>query len=155
MGDLWIQVLTKSDRDLDTLSATFRLKMDAEDRVGYERAMQSDPTNAGLHDDAAMLDLELGRVSDAVAQFAASARLKPELPSAHFNLGTALSYAGRMDEAAAEFRRALEIRPDYPQAHNNLAGMLLQRGNISEALQHYHEAVRLESGLRGGLREHG
>jgi Flp pilus assembly protein TadD/mono/diheme cytochrome c family protein len=144
MGDLWIQVLTKSDRDLDVLSAAFRPKMTAEDRVGYERAMQSDPTNAGLHDDAAMLDLDLGRISDAVAQFAASARLTPELPSAHFNLGTALSYAGRMDEAVAEFRRALEIRPDYPQAHNNLAGLLLLRGNISEALQHYHEAVRLD-----------
>lgn len=144
MGDLWIQVLTKSDRDLDVLSAAFRPKMTAEDRIGYERAMQSDPTNAGLHDDAAMLDLQLGRVTDAVEQFAASARLKPELPAAHFNLGTALSYAGRMDEAIVEYRRALEIRPGYPQAHNNLAGILLQRGNISEALQHYREAVRLD-----------
>ena len=36
MGDFWIQVLTRDDRDLDTLAAAFRPKQLAEDIVGYE-----------------------------------------------------------------------------------------------------------------------
>src|SRR5262249_31699245 len=35
MGDLWFQVLTQTDRDLDVLLAAFRPKVVAEDIVGY------------------------------------------------------------------------------------------------------------------------
>src|SRR6185369_3977365 len=36
MGDLWIQVLTHSDRDLALLTDRFGAKVMAEDTIGYE-----------------------------------------------------------------------------------------------------------------------
>ncbi len=142
MGDLWIQMLPRSDRDLDALNRALHAKMTAEDLVGAEARLRLDPADAALHDDAAMLCLELGRPSDAVEHFRSALRVKPDDATAHFNLGTALNMSGRLDEALGEYRAALAKRPDYAQAHNNLGALLLQRGLYEDALSHFRDAVR-------------
>jgi Flp pilus assembly protein TadD len=144
MGDLWIQVLPRTERDLDTLTRALRPKVLAEDVLGYEREIERDPSSVALHDDVAQIYLQLGRPTDAVTHFAASARLNPGSAATHFNLGTALTVAQRLDEAANEYLRALSIRPDYARAHNNLGHLLMQRGDVQEALAHLQEALRLE-----------
>jgi Flp pilus assembly protein TadD len=144
MGDLWIQVLTRNPRDLAILVGQFRPKVLAEDAIGYERMIASDPRSAALHDDVAQIYLELGRASEAATHFAASAKLKPESAATHFNLGTALAVSGRVDEAVAELRAALRLDPGYARAHNNLGGILLHLGRTAEAIEHVREAVRLD-----------
>jgi cytochrome c-type biogenesis protein CcmH/NrfG len=144
MGDLWIQVLTRDGRDLDTLNAQFRPKVVAEDLVGYEQWIRTEPDSAALHDDAALLYLEAKRPADAVRHFAASVRLAPDSPSAHFNLGTALTVAGRTEEAIREYDRALLLKPDYAQAHNNLGSILLNSRRTPEAMEHLTRAVQID-----------
>ena len=142
MGDLWIQVLTRDARDLATLNAQFRPKVLAEDVIGYEARIKAEPGSAALHDDAALLYLDLGRPADAVRHFETSVAMKPESAAAHFNLGTALTVMGRADEAIARYRKALELRPDYAVAHNNLGGILFKLGRVDEAERHLTDAVR-------------
>ena len=125
MGDLWIQVLPRSGADLDRLSGDFRKKVAAEDVFGYEMEIERHPGDAPLHDDVALLYLELGRPDQAIAHFRTSAGLKPQSAAAHYNLGTALTVARRLDEAAREYREALRIDPAYANAHNNLGNVLL------------------------------
>jgi len=144
MGDLWVQVLTRDERDLQTLNAAFRAKAIAEDIVGYESMIRQDPRRVQLHDDVAQLYLEEGRAIDAAAHFEASAKLKPESAAAHFNVGTALAVAGKLDEAMDRYRQALRINPGYALAHNNLGNALLGRGHAAEALQQFREALRLD-----------
>ena len=144
MGDLWIQVLTRDDRDLQRLNDAYHPKLLAEDIVGYETMIRADPSRVQLHDDVAVLYPELGRAPEAAAHFEASAALKPQSAAAHFNLGTALTMAGRLDEAIVHYQRALQIRPDYGLAHNNLGNVLLRLGRADEALQHFHDALRLD-----------
>jgi Flp pilus assembly protein TadD len=144
MGDLWIQVLTRNNRDLETLIRDVRPKVLAEDVFGYEREIQRDPESVALHDDVAQVYLQLGRAQEAVAHFDASLRLNPQSPATHFNLGTALTVAGRFDEAIEQYGTALRLNPDYPRAHNNLGSVLMQRGNVQDAMAHFAEAVRLE-----------
>ena len=71
MGDLWIQVLTRDDRDLQILNAAYQPKLLAEDIVGYETMIQADPSRVQLHDDVAVLYLELGRAAEAGGHFEA------------------------------------------------------------------------------------
>jgi tetratricopeptide (TPR) repeat protein len=146
MGDLWLQVLTRDDRDLTTLVRGFQLKMLAEDVIGYETMIRADPTDGDLHDDVALLYLQLGRAEEAVAHFKASVTLKPLSAAAHFNLGTAQTRAGRLDEATAEYRQALRIKPDYAAAHNNLGSVLSSQGRLDEAIQQYREALADDPG---------
>jgi tetratricopeptide (TPR) repeat protein len=144
MGDLWIQVLTQNDRDLHILSEAFRPKLVAEDIVGYETMIRGNPSRSQLHDDVAVLYLDLGRAREAAAHFEASVRLKPESAAAHYNLATTLTLVGRLDEAVGHYQQALQIRPDYPAAHNNLGDVLLRLGKPDEALDHFREALRLD-----------
>jgi tetratricopeptide (TPR) repeat protein len=141
MGDLWIQVLTRSDADLQTLTRDFRPKAIAEDLVGYEQLLARTPDDAGLHDDAAVLDLELGKSVDAAAHFARVAAITPQSAPAHFNLGTALTLAGRLNDAIDELRRALTIDPGYTNAQNNLGNALSAAGRPREAIGYFLAAL--------------
>jgi tetratricopeptide (TPR) repeat protein len=72
--------------------------------------------------------------ADAIAEYRAAIRLKPDYAEAHNNLGNALAGKGQLDEAIAEFREALRLKPDYPEAHCNLGHALRQQGRFEEAL---------------------
>src|SRR4051812_2452208 len=144
MGDLWIQVLTRTERDLNVLTDRLRPKIITEDIVGYERWIEAEPGSAALHDDVATLYLAVNRSADAVRHFAASAALQPQAAAAHFNLGTALTVAGRLDDALKEYRIALGLKPDYAQVHNNLGSILLRTGDIEDAVQHFTAALHAD-----------
>jgi Flp pilus assembly protein TadD len=124
MGDLWIQMLTRDDRDLRALRAAIEPTETLEDVVGFEAMVRRDPSNTHLHDDAAVLYLRLGRAAQAAVHFEATATLKPDSSAAHFNLGTVLTMMGRLDASAAEYRRALELKPEYAlwQGGGSVAG---------------------------------
>ena len=144
MGDLWFQLLADSEADRGRLEAEVLRKMTAEDIVGHETMLRTDPRNAELHDDVAVLYLDGGRAAEAVRHFEAVAALRPTSAAACFNLGTALAQTGRLDEAAAMLRTALERQPEYPIADINLGRVLLAQGRVVEALHHLQRAVRLD-----------
>ena len=111
MGDLWIQVLTRDEPDLVALTREFRTKVAAEDAIGYEMEIERLPSDAGLHDDAALLYLELGQADRAVEHFQRTLALRGDMAPAHYNLGTAFAVARRYDEAIYEFQRAIRLEP--------------------------------------------
>jgi len=152
MGDLWIQVLTRDVPDLERISRDFRPKVAAEDVRGYEVEIEKHPDDTALHDDAALLYLELGRHESAIAHFRTSAKLKPQSAAAHYNLGTALTLARRLDEAAGEYRAALGIDPAYANAHNNLGNVLIAEGKVDEAIVEFREVARLQPDSPAGLK---
>jgi tetratricopeptide (TPR) repeat protein/mono/diheme cytochrome c family protein len=143
MGDLWIQVVPRTRSDLDLLVREFRQKVFREDIVGYETVLRRTPDDVGLHDDLALLYLEVGRIDDAILQFSESTRLVPGKAAAHFNLGTALIAAGRMNEATVHFRKALELDPNYTPALNNLGSLLAADGQLEEAAAHYRRVLEI------------
>ena len=145
MGDLWIQVLTRDDRDLRALNAAFRPKAMAEEIAGYETMIAQDPSRPQLRDDIALLYLDLGRGREAAAHLEVSVKLKPDSAAAHFNFGTALTVAGRLDDAVGELQQALRLQPDYGAAHNNLGSVLVRLGRPGEALGEFREALRLDA----------
>jgi tetratricopeptide (TPR) repeat protein/mono/diheme cytochrome c family protein len=143
MGDLWIQVVPRTRSDLDLLVREFRQKVFREDIVGYETVLRRTPDDVGLHDDLALLYLEVGRIDDAILQFSESTRLVPGKAAAHFNLGTALIAAGRMNEATVHFHKALELDPNYTPALNNLGSLLAADGQLEEAAAHYRRVLEI------------
>lgn len=144
MGDLWIQVLTKEDSDRITLEQDFRRQAAAAEIVGYQALIENEPANSALHDEVAMLFLELGRPNDAVSHFEVSLRLQPDSAASHFNLGTALTMAGDLDESIRRYRKALRLDPDRAHVHLNLGNALASQGRTEDALDHYRSALRLE-----------
>jgi len=152
MGDLWIQVLTRDEPDLVTLTREFRTKVAAEDAVGYEMEIERLPSDAGLHDDAALLYLELGRPDRAIEHFQRTLVLRGDVAPAHYNLGTAFAVASKYDEAIYEFQRAIRLAPGYASAHNNLGNVYFAQKKYDEAIREFTEAVRLQPDLASAQR---
>jgi Flp pilus assembly protein TadD len=144
MGDLWIQVLTRDEADLEKLSADFRPKVAAEDVIGYEMEISRTPDDVALHDDVAVLYLEVRRFDEAIRHFRTVLKLKPASAAAHYNLGTALTFARQLDEAAREYQSAIRIDPRYPKAHNNLGNVWLAQQKFDDAIREFGEVTRLQ-----------
>jgi tetratricopeptide (TPR) repeat protein len=143
MGDLWIQMVTRSAADAAALGDDIRKKSHAEDLAAYAKLLREEPNNPLRHDAVGNLYLEDARYDDAIAEYRASLSLNADSAPTHYNLGFALSIRGRREEARAAFEQALRIDPDYAQAHNNLGAMLQLAGRAGEALEHFRRAVAL------------
>ena len=141
MGDLWIQVLPRNGSDFDILRRDRRPRELAEDIVGLEMVLDAEPDQLMFHDDVALLYLQFGKISEAVAHFRESARLDPDSPAAQYNLGTTLMELGDLDEAVAQFEHALRLNPDYARAHNDLGAVLRSQGRLSEAIRHFRQSL--------------
>jgi tetratricopeptide (TPR) repeat protein/mono/diheme cytochrome c family protein len=144
MGDLWIQMLPRSERDLETLNAAIRPKVTAEEIVGYEMMIRADPSKISLRNDVAVMYSEVGRPDLAAPHFEAVVTLQPASAAARYNLGTALLASGKTAAAIEQYERALQIQPDYAAVHNNWGRALVQLAKPAEALAHFREAARLD-----------
>ena len=70
-------------------------------------------------------------MDEAVAEYREAIRLKPDLASAHVNLGTILCDVKHdYDGAIAEFRDAIRLKPDRAEAHYNLGDALRAQGKL-------------------------
>jgi tetratricopeptide (TPR) repeat protein/mono/diheme cytochrome c family protein len=144
MGDVWIQVLTRGDAERKRLVEDFRVKADAEDIEGYETRIRVNPDQTALHNDVAVLYLEVGRPDAAVPHFEAVARLQPQSSVAHFNLGTALDAAGRFSDAAQQYEEAVALDPTYVRARVNFGNARLRAGDVTAAAVQYRAALNLD-----------
>jgi tetratricopeptide (TPR) repeat protein len=108
--------------------------------------LPGNPDGPDLHNFLGVAFMRLGRASEAVPEFEAAVRLRPDNATFHNNLGLALaSLPGRGLDAAAEFQAALRLYPNYQAAHLNLGGAYAQMpGRQPDAIAEYREALRLE-----------
>jgi tetratricopeptide (TPR) repeat protein len=141
MGDLWIQLMTRSDRERTLLEQRAYRKMTEESIVGYEVQIGVRPDYVALRNDVALLYMDVGQPEKAAAHFQRVAELEPGSPPAHFNLGTALEAASRYGEAVQSYRMALARNPQYARARERLATALFGVGHGLIAARRFTEAV--------------
>ena len=77
-----------------------------------QRAVASDPSNAGLQTWCAVLMLNAGQTSDAVAHAEQAARLEPESADVQRILGQTYYQAGRLEDAVTAWEHSLQLSPD-------------------------------------------
>jgi tetratricopeptide (TPR) repeat protein len=144
MGDLWIQVLTRSDADRSRLQRAAAAHMQSEDVIGSEVLLGREPDHVALRNDAATTYMDLGRPSDALRHFEAVTRLEPLSARGWYNAGVALEALNRMEEASARYERAVALEPTYSSAHNNLGTIRLRQGRTDAARAHFARAVEAD-----------
>jgi len=141
MADVWLQVVANSDDDRARLGRVIGEKMLAEDAIGTEVLLQREPDHIDLRNDAAQIDMALGRPARALAHFEYVRTRQNASAPAWFNEGTALEALGRTADAAARYREAIRLDPNYSPAHNNGGALLLRAGQIIEARAAFERAV--------------
>lgn len=77
-----------------------------------QRAVAADPLNAGLQTWCAVLMLNSGQTSDAVAHGEQAAKLEPESANVQRILGQTYYQAGRLEDAVTAWEHSLQLSPD-------------------------------------------
>jgi len=96
---------------------------------------------APLHNTCGIVDVERGRVVEALARFERAFTLDPGLLEAWMNFGqVTLSFRGYADAERA-FRRAIEIDSEEYDAHIGLGIALRGLGRVDEANRQYRRAI--------------
>lgn len=151
MGELWVQLLTRSTEDLRTLQAAWRERV-MHDVVAFSRYMLAqDPANARAHIELGKVSMLGGKLEEAGQHFVQALAAKPDADEAHYGLG--LVAMQRQDHAAAEraFATALRCNPEHFRAHNNAGLTCLHLGKVAQAEAHFRAVLRLNPGDENAL----
>jgi tetratricopeptide (TPR) repeat protein len=115
-----------------------------DDETLFRENLPGNPASPDLHNFLGVALMRTpGRVSEAIPEFEAAVRLKPDGADLHDNLGLALaSMPGRLPDAIAEYRAALRIDPHFQVAHLNLGLALMSMpGRLQDAIAEYRKAI--------------
>ena len=138
---------------LGTLWARVNLLMPAE--FAFKQAIALDNKYVDAYVNLGVVYYQLGRFSDALAQYDAALAITPDDADIHHNRGAAYAQEALqsqtpdealLDKAVEEFQRALEINPSLPQAYFSLGVVYDLRGQKVEALAMFKRFQELDTG---------
>ncbi len=105
--------------------------------VLYRETLVRNPQSWMTHNNLGIYLVEnKGRMNDAMLEFQAVLRIKPDHAKAHMNLGNIYSQMpDRTADAIAEYHKSLELDPTYVPTYLNLANLLVRTpGGAPEAV---------------------
>ena len=144
MGDLWFQVLARDSSDREVLAHDFLRKERLAQIAGLEKQLESDPNDSGKRNDLGYLNLQAGRLADAIRAFELVIKSAPSSVFAWHNLGLAWNLQGDTSKAADAYREVIDVDPSHAPSRSNLAVVLANTGRIEEAERHLRQAIRAQ-----------
>ena len=144
MGNLGVQLLTRTRAEAAELTKSFAAHAAEIDIKGAETLLKADPTNASH---AALLGtsyVRIGRFAEAVHALERALRLDAKSATNENHLAGALLAVGRTTDAIAHFRKAVLLSPRDPHLHYNLGKVLAETGQATPALVALHRAIALD-----------
>ncbi len=162
MAEIWFQVVPVRDAERVRLVESLHRKVLPEEITGREAMLRRDPRNVALHDDLALMRAELGDVAGVERAFRSVLALRPESPSAQFNVGMARLAQADVEGARRYFAAALAADPSHGLAHLQLGLLDRAAGDLGAAAAHLDRAlaarpadadVLLASGVVAALRD--
>jgi superkiller protein 3 len=138
---------------LGTLWARVNLLSPAE--FAFKQAIVLDDKYVDAYVNLGVVYYQLGRFSDALAQYDAALAITPDDADIHHNRGAAYAQEALqsqtpdealLDKAVEEFQRALAINPSLPQAYFSLGVVYDLRGQKEEALAMFKRFQELDNG---------
>jgi Tfp pilus assembly protein PilF len=105
-------------------------------------AVEKNPADFEAHYNLAAMLQAKGRLDNAIEQYEAALRLRPDDAVANNALGSALLAEGRLDQAALYLEAALKVRPDYSDAHYNLGNALASKNDFEGASKQFLLALQ-------------
>ena len=104
---------------------------------------------------AGFIAAQTQRMPAAAALLVRAARVNPNHPEVHNNLGNALRALGQPAQALASYERAAELQPAAPTAHYNRGVALWELQRYAEAVASYERALALAPDYAEACYNHG
>jgi TolB-like protein/DNA-binding winged helix-turn-helix (wHTH) protein len=109
----------------------------------FSRALKIDPNNLDAHFFHGMLDMALGRFSEAVAHIQKAEQLDPLSATVQSGFGRILYRAHRFDEAILHLNQAIELESQTAGNYHRLADVYEEMGRYGEALALHEKEDRI------------
>jgi tetratricopeptide (TPR) repeat protein len=100
-----------------------------------------------LKNNRARVYAALGRLDDALADYAIVIELDPNHAEHYLERGNILRRLGRTAEAAADYERAIALSPPFPEIYYNRGDLRLSEGDSGGALADFSYALELDPEL--------
>jgi tetratricopeptide (TPR) repeat protein len=126
-------------------SATY---LDAE--TLYRDTLAKNPDSWMAHNQLGNVLVRSGRADEALPEYEAALRLRPDIAEPHLSYGVALyrTDPSKINLAIGEFETALRIKPKWAEAHVDLGNALLHvPGRSPDAIAEFQAALRFDSDL--------
>ncbi len=147
MGDLWIQVLPRTEEDRQLLEREFVRKELQANLDCYEKMLELAPEDVTVRVELGELHHRQGALDKAITEYRRALRVDPDYVPAHAAIGRALHSRGAVEDAVAHSRRALELMPGLAEVHFNLGQSLRVLGRLDESIEQYRLALELSPAL--------
>jgi predicted TPR repeat methyltransferase len=89
------------------------------------------------------LELKKGNFAKAIEWYKCAISFKPDMASAHSNLGNALKLSGKTEDAIKYYNQAIFLDPNYSDAYSNLAGVYLLLDRVEDSISMCNKALQL------------
>ncbi|MFZ0452728.1 MAG: protein kinase [Ignavibacteriaceae bacterium] len=99
-----------------------------------KRALELDPGNAAVINEAAFLAGTEGRFNEAITLLHRSIKIDPVRIVGYFNLSFYYYHAGLLDESLEASRNCIELNPQYPVIHTLRGLIYIEKGTPDSAL---------------------
>lgn len=144
MGDLWFQVLARNESDRGLLARDFLHKERISQIVGLTKQLEVNPRDLSKQKDLAYLNLQAGRLSDAVRVFERVIEKDPSSVFSWHNLGLALNLQDELNGARVAYQAALDLDKDHVPSISNLAVLFANEGQVGEAEALLRRAIQAQ-----------
>ena len=143
MGELWIQVLTRSARDRAALEKDFQLKTLSEIASFCEYRLGLDPKDAKAHCRLGFARFSFGKRDEAIEHFRRAIELDPRYDEPHLFLGIVWLDREHYQQAQSEFETTKRLNPNNYLVHGYLGLLHMNQGHLQAAETHLRTALRL------------
>jgi protein O-mannosyl-transferase len=116
----------------------------------YRDSLAKNPDSWMAHNQLGNVLVVTGRAAEAIPEYEAAIRLRPDVAEPHLSHGVALfrSDPSQISTAIEEFETALRINPKWAEAHVDLGNALMHvPGRLPDATAEYEAALRLDPDL--------
>lgn len=111
------------------------------------RVLQVAPESYRAHELKAQFYIEVGQKKEAINEYQAAAKLKPDLPDVHFQIGSIYWGMNNLEEALPELEREISIQPNHPEALYEVGDIFYSEGKLKEAEESFLKASKFEPGM--------
>lgn len=113
----------------------------------FSRTIEQTVNNSLAYNNRANAHAAAGRHNEAIRDYTAAIRIKPDYSECHNNLGVVLAKTGMTNEALWHYGESLRLNPKCAETFVNIGTILFNQGRLDEAMSCFADAVRLNSAL--------
>jgi mono/diheme cytochrome c family protein len=143
MAELWLQVVMKTQKDLNLLTRDLQPRFFEDSILANEMILRRKPDDARAYAEIGSTMVMMGRAEEGLVRLQRSIELDPKYDEAHYFAGLALRVGKKLPEAQRAFETAIELNPKHARAWGNLGLVLVEQGQLGAAALRFQRALQL------------